>query len=166
MICCLFFFWHQIIGIVHGDIRGFNLIFGEEEASIIDWDFAGKAGESRYGKGFLHTLPDTSRHPDACEGNVMEKKHDWFSLGAVMRLMKPGRADDNDAWQNTITAVEMGEVEHLQLSEDMSLSLRDAVLWVGFDGEAWSVDHRRGTDLSVTVSSYRQTANLWLFLVT
>ena len=65
----------------------------------------------------------------------MEKIHDWFSLAAVMRLMEPGTTNDNDAWQNIIAAVEKGKVEDLQLSDHMSLSLKeDGVRWVGFDG--------------------------------
>ena len=56
---------HKIheIGYVHSDIREENIVFGKEEAWIIDFDLASKEDE-RYPYGYNHrTIKE--RHPDA-----------------------------------------------------------------------------------------------------
>jgi tRNA A-37 threonylcarbamoyl transferase component Bud32 len=49
-------------GFVHGDIRGFNVVFGktDEEGWLIDFDFGGKLGR-KYPKGYRTALDDFRR---------------------------------------------------------------------------------------------------------
>ena len=73
-------------GYVHGDIRGFNTVFDEEndQLFLIDFDVGGKSGTREYPKGYQDVLRDGRRR-------VQNKTHssptiilpwqDWFALG-------------------------------------------------------------------------------------
>ena len=74
-------------GIVHGDVRASNVVFGENGiASLIDFDFAGRATERTYPLGFVLKIDDGARHREASSGRVLEFAHDVFAVGAMMRL--------------------------------------------------------------------------------
>lgn len=75
-------------GFVHGDIRAFNTVFGEQEGQgyLIDFDFGGKPG-SRYPKGYRTTLPDGMRlgiGEDGHSDNRISQQHDWYALGRLI----------------------------------------------------------------------------------
>ena len=108
-------------GIVHGDIRAFNLVFGEDDSHIIDWDLAQEEDKGKYPDGFNVSIPDGERHPDAYPGQSMKKAHDWFALAAVMRLMPPVERYMRDTWEEITTAVENGVVDSLHLDKLMPL---------------------------------------------
>jgi len=65
---------------VHGDIRAFNTVFGEnpDEGWLIDFDFGGKAEETRYPKGYRTVLVDGTRYGESEE--YIMKWHDWYAL--------------------------------------------------------------------------------------
>ena len=72
-------------GYVHGDIRGFNVLFGDE-GGLIDFDFGGIPGKA-YPEGYRRILADgwrlgTSYAED--KDNVLQFYHDWFALGRLM----------------------------------------------------------------------------------
>ena len=60
-----------------------------KQSVLIDFDFPGKAGEKKYPSGFVETLSDTKRHPDARAGLPLQKSHDRFSLSKVFRFFLP-----------------------------------------------------------------------------
>lgn len=71
-------------GYVHGDIRAFNTVFGEEakEGWLIDFDFGGQAGEASYPRGYKKVLPDGIRLGIGEE--KIQKLEDWYSLGQLI----------------------------------------------------------------------------------
>ena len=65
-------------GLVHGDVRETNLIFGEgDNAYLIDFDYLSDV-DSVYCNNYNGGLPE--RHPDAKNDNRMLPDHDWHSL--------------------------------------------------------------------------------------
>ena len=97
--------------VVHGDIRGNNLVFGKETAHIIDWDLAGKHEEGKYPDGFVREIPDGARHPQARSRAVMKQSHDWFALAAVMGLMRPEDTTRQGQWDEVVSTIKEGGVE-------------------------------------------------------
>lgn len=103
-------------GFVHGDIRAFNTVFGEDtdEGFLIDFDMGGKAGKRKFPEGYCEDIPDGKR----CIGednhkNFIQKWHDWFALGRLIFvvhefvIVPPGTPDAekgqlanlNDEWK-------------------------------------------------------------------
>jgi hypothetical protein len=70
------------VGYVHGDIRAFNTVIGNESSYLIDFDFAGKAGFVKYPPGYNFSLEDGSRigRPN----QKIEKWNDWRDLGSII----------------------------------------------------------------------------------
>ena len=97
--------------VVHGDIRGYNLVFGKETAHIIDWDLAGKHEEGKYPDGFVREIPDGARHPQVRSGAVMKQSHDWFALAAVMGLMQPEDTTRQGQWNEVVFTIKKGGAE-------------------------------------------------------
>ena len=68
-------------GFVHGDIRGFDTVFTDQEGQgwLIDFDFGGKESEATtaYPFGYKRTLDDGFR--PGFEGKRIEYWHDWYS---------------------------------------------------------------------------------------
>jgi hypothetical protein len=86
-------------GFVHGDIRAFNTVFGNEsneQGCLIDFDFGGRKGERCYPKGYRGALEDGSRVGQG--GEKILVWHDWFALGQLIFtihiLQPPDGADD------------------------------------------------------------------------
>lgn len=71
-------------GFVHGDIRAFNTVFGEQddEGWLIDFDFGGQIGATYYPDGYRRNLDDGTRI--GCEKAIIEKWHDWYALGKLI----------------------------------------------------------------------------------
>ena len=87
-------------GFVHGDIRGFNTVFGEDgEGCLIDFDFGGKAGRAQYPNGYRQALLDGKRFVDN-NSRIIQKWHDWYALGRlifeVYDIMPPKGNHDAD----------------------------------------------------------------------
>ena len=79
---------HKIheIGYVHSDIREENIVFGKEQAWIIDFDLAEKEDE-RYPYGYNHRNIK-ERHPEARAWSAKKKIHDVHALDVIMRTHK------------------------------------------------------------------------------
>ena len=81
------------LGLVHGDIRGFNVLFGEE-GGLIDFDLSGKEGIGTYPQGYQRSLTDGLRlgqggakdNPD----NKLQFLHDWYALGNLIFFFTNG----------------------------------------------------------------------------
>ncbi len=121
----------HVRGLVHGDIRASNVIFGRETATLIDFDFAGKAGVKLYPEGFVTDaamLRDGARHRRARPLRPLEPEHDWYSLGAVMALFEPEDGSFRASWQKAATmfqAVHVNVVAALSNVKDLGkLQLR------------------------------------------
>lgn len=74
-------------GMVHGDIRAYNMIFGCDQQSkswLIDLDFGGKHGNVSYPLGYRSLLPDGTRVVPNGKRPPIEKSHDYLALWNVM----------------------------------------------------------------------------------
>ena len=73
-------------GFVHGDIRGFNTVFSENEGEgwLIDFDFGGREGKTTtvIPSGYKFLLADGMRRGKGEER--VEKWHDWYALGQLI----------------------------------------------------------------------------------
>jgi hypothetical protein len=94
-------------GIVHGDIRASNIIFGANGgATLIDFDFSGD--ESRkYPKGFNRDIEDGRRARSARPDSNLSFDHDWEALAALMEMACV--TDATTLWNNAKSAVQVGE---------------------------------------------------------
>ena len=73
-------------GYVHGDIRGFNVLFGEN-GGLIDFDFGGIPLKKTYPMGYRRKLDDGWRLGTGDAGqtdNQLQCYHDWYALGKLM----------------------------------------------------------------------------------
>lgn len=68
---------------VHGDIRGWNLLFNADRGRLIDFDFGGAVAKGpMYPLGYVRNLPDGRRLGEG--GQLITKMHDWYALGRVI----------------------------------------------------------------------------------
>lgn len=76
-------------GFVHGDIRLSNMVFNPmhpNQSRLIDFDMAGEASTRTYPEGYTTELEDAERHEGASEFETLEKDHDLYSMGSIMKL--------------------------------------------------------------------------------
>jgi serine/threonine protein kinase len=100
-------------GLVHGDVRASNIVFGDGTANLIDFDFAGKADDKLYPEGFVtdaKLLGDVARHRSAQAGKELKPEHDWFSLGTVMEFVEPEDSKGIPRWQEVVCKLKAVEV--------------------------------------------------------
>ena len=113
----------------HGDIRLANLL---STGDIIDFDFVGL---EFYPSTLQKISKDGKRHGDVetmietieSSGNATlkpEVKHDWYSLGEVMRLFSPNDSSYQTTWDEFCQRVEEGNVISNSI-EDFEIKLRD-----------------------------------------
>jgi serine/threonine protein kinase len=76
--------------LVHGDVRGPNILVSGDDIKLIDFDHCGTEGETRYPREWDHTL----RREDIKEGDVMQRDHDNWMLERIFdrSLSSPGRS--------------------------------------------------------------------------
>ncbi len=82
------------LGVVHGDIRGFNMLHphpedrsvkdGISESLLIDFDLSGSAETDKYPPGYSQTVPDNFFPRSGSADKIMKKSDDWKDLGSVM----------------------------------------------------------------------------------
>lgn len=77
------------LNLVHGDVRGPNILVFKDDIKLIDFDHCGTEGVTRYPREWDHTL----RREDMKEGDVMQKDHDNWMLDRIFdrSLSSPGR---------------------------------------------------------------------------
>jgi hypothetical protein len=86
-------------GIIHGDVRLFNLVVDPDQgtATWIDFDFSVDvkvALRPGYPSGWQRNIPDGERHPDANPDRPLELAHDVFAFRALLKLyLRSGEAD-------------------------------------------------------------------------
>jgi hypothetical protein len=96
---------------VHGDARGFNIVFAKEakKSGFIDFDRSAEPG-TEYPATYQIHLPDTERHPSATPGKPMQFEHDWYSLAWLMRRHKAVSPPEEAGWKQAIQAVAEGRL--------------------------------------------------------
>lgn len=74
-------------GFVHGDIRAFNTLFGEQEdhSELIDFDFGGNIGIAYNPDGYRQGLQDGIRI--GRQNEKIETWHDCYALGKLIFLV-------------------------------------------------------------------------------
>jgi hypothetical protein len=93
-------------GLVHGDIRAYNMLFPRTGGILIDFDYSGKDAVKQYPDGFWTDLPDTKRHKRAVAGALLRKEHDCFSLGAVLSFY--ACETDVAGWKELVESLQCG----------------------------------------------------------
>ena len=89
----------------HGDVRLANMIFGENDSQLIDFDFCGVEGERKYPNGYNIELDDTKRHPKALPGSLLQRSHDWFSFQFILQSISCRNQTDEDQFYRTKTVL-------------------------------------------------------------
>jgi hypothetical protein len=82
-------------GLVHGDIRCFNIIFNGGEGKLIDFDFGGPVGVRRYPRGYVAALNDGQRLGEP--GKSIQLYHELYALSFCMFFCHRFRADSQSA---------------------------------------------------------------------
>ena len=90
--------------IVHGDIRLSNIVFGEKDSKLIDFDLSGVAGQMQYPLGFNVKIQDGKRHPGARKWNPLQIEHDRFSMAFIMKQYVCKKKQEE--WKKAIQDVE------------------------------------------------------------
>lgn len=113
-------------GDIHGDVRAFNCVFGEDpkRSFLIDFDFSGSS-EKVYPVGFNTNIDDGARHPKAREGQCLDATHDWFALAGMMELLTC--KNQQNKWKKAIEHFKKGQfddaIDILQRFNKSTLSL-------------------------------------------
>jgi hypothetical protein len=102
---------------VYGDIRAFNMVFNGNDGKLIDFDFSGKVGTSKYPIGYKNTLPDAIRCGRVL--SLIEKHHDWYALGKVIFSFHGFLAPDKLAKQDQLL------LEKSKISESFSVLISE-----------------------------------------
>ena len=81
-------------GLVHGDIRGFNMLHphpednevegGIKKSLLIDFDLSGKPNRDKYPPGYSEIVSDNAFGRSGKAGEVLKKSDDWADLAGVM----------------------------------------------------------------------------------
>jgi hypothetical protein len=139
-------------GFVHGDIRAFNTVFGEQdnEGWLIDFDFGGAFGSTCYPKGYRRQLDDGYRMGNGV--NEILQWHDWYALGQLIFRVhifkEPGgdnKSNTNLVRKSRVEAFWMDgdDVERCWAENDSDLATKHIkelkVLLHDLDEEEWTV---------------------------
>jgi hypothetical protein len=79
-------------GIVHGDIRGFNMLHPHpgpgpgriQQSRLIDFDLCGSPGVDVYPPGYSSRVMDNKYSRSGRANQKMEMYHDWYELASAM----------------------------------------------------------------------------------
>jgi hypothetical protein len=105
-------------GYVHGDIRPANLLHGEEDGMILDFDLARPEGTHYldiYNR-IIKWKGRNIRHSEAAPLREMKKEHDRYSLSLIIELSFPGN-------------VEAKKVSELLRNKDITLNEIITLCW-------------------------------------
>jgi len=100
-------------GVCHGDVRAFNIVFGDK-STLIDFDFGGSR-KKRYPEGY-QSIPDGKRHESATAGSRLHASHDLFAFAEVMKLHS---CLDNAKWEGAIHLVSQKGEDGLNKLKEM-----------------------------------------------
>ena len=85
--------------IVHGDVRLSNMVFNNNNCTLIDYDFSGDENKF-YSSKFALKIPDGGRDPSIEPGkSKLTKCHDWYAMGCIMDLFDVGE-EYNQIWKD------------------------------------------------------------------
>eukprot|EP01006_Ploeotia_vitrea_P054452 TRINITY_DN67886_c1_g4_i3.p1 TRINITY_DN67886_c1_g4~~TRINITY_DN67886_c1_g4_i3.p1 ORF type:complete len:610 (+),score=42.09 TRINITY_DN67886_c1_g4_i3:131-1960(+) len=76
-------------GLVHGDIRKENIVFGKNKSFFIDWEFCNVEG-AKYPFLYNAEVPERAGLNIQPGETKMVKWHDWFALANVVDNLRPG----------------------------------------------------------------------------
>jgi hypothetical protein len=82
-------------GLVHGDIRCFNIVFNKGEGKLIDFDFGGSNGRHRYPRGYVADLVDGRRFGSRLK--CIKLYDEWYALSFCMFFCHMFRTKDSGA---------------------------------------------------------------------
>jgi serine/threonine protein kinase len=90
--------------VVHRNIRLSNIVFAEDQSSLIDFDFSGERGVKKYPEGYNCEILDGFRHAYAKENTFLEiifgPSDEPFST-----------TEKSEEWSVVCVAVSNGEIE-------------------------------------------------------
>jgi hypothetical protein len=131
------------LGYVHGDIRGYNVVFGDK-SGLIDFDFGGIAGIGTYPQGYRQDLRDGCRlgNGDAARADhILEAFQDWFAFGKLMFSVHDWKAplystlDADSRLRFFETSSKWNKLESQPLSDDLEILKDD----LRFFDKHWTV---------------------------
>ena len=149
---------------VHGDIRAFNTVFGEQENAgwLIDFDFGGKLGSTCYPRGYRGSLADGQRLGDGDDeaANEVPQWHDWYALGRLIFVVHEMSEPPEGASPDAITQFFRVKSGWNKLSQDPSsemiaelracLGCIDEQGWTVSPNQLFEIELKKITALSVT----------------
>ena len=148
-------------GLVHGDIRLFNMVFGPEKIQLIDFDFAGENGIVEYPPNYEHKLSDGfgRRNVGKKFGRKITMTDDWNAMIATFIVPFQFRTHDpatlvklNDFIQILQTGKNkdhfMAELTQLaECKEEIKVYVRDRDLMVELDRGTKVLEEHRAMSL-------------------
>lgn len=134
-------------GYVHGDIRAFNTVFGEQENEgwLIDFDFGGKLGSTCYPKGYRRNLDDGYRLGDGDDkaANDIPQWHDWYALGQlifVVHRLKPPDGQTREHEKELVQKVVLESLWEEKRREPTSEEISELRAFLcSLDEQGWTV---------------------------
>ena len=131
-------------GYVHGDIRAFNTVFGNEEGGrgcLIDFDFSGKMGEVFYPDGYKPLLDDGFR--DGKGGKEIKAWHDWHALGSLIFVIHELDSPDDESGNDSELTVKFFKSQKywMRVNDDVPQNKIDELkgLLKTLDEKDWTV---------------------------
>lgn len=126
---------------VHGDIRAFNTVFGEQDSEgwLIDFDFGGQAGKTCYPDGYRQDLADGNRI--GSEKEKIEKWHDWYALGQLIFNVHNIKKPNGVSEEQELKGFRMGEFWVQDIKAEPSESEKEELkkFLREIDAQGWQV---------------------------
>eukprot|EP00736_Rhodelphis_marinus_P005832 Rmarinus@m.19388 len=109
-------------GYAHGDVRECNMVFGELESWLLDFDMMGWDERTSYVSRY-NADPSLGRHPRAKPCAMMTRDHDLYALAGAMEQYVPVNDEHVPTWRQCCDRVRSGmPVIHAQ---NIKLRIRD-----------------------------------------
>lgn len=98
-------------GQVHGDIRPCNMVFGDNQSVLIDFDYAGQVGVATYPPRYNQVVNDVTRHVEAIPGSIMQFDHDITAMNDILQRFEPADDKYRETWHNVIPLISSNLLE-------------------------------------------------------